>query len=117
MKAPVTAVADFRPELSELKEGIGWEEFVSSYGYTPDNQLFQERESLRQRILALPGLSNIAQFFVRDLRIPTGQLLLSTGRVLESLAAATRQFAFDAGKLSSSISAAYRALKPAPIPP
>ena len=49
------AVADFLPEPSGLKEGIGWDEFVSSYGYPPDNRLFQERESLRRRILALPG--------------------------------------------------------------
>ncbi len=49
------AAADFLPEPGGLKEGIGWDEFVSSYGYPPDNRLVQERESLRQRILALPG--------------------------------------------------------------
>jgi hypothetical protein len=49
------AVTDFLPEPGGLKEGIGWDAFVSSYGYPPENRLFQERESLRQRILALPG--------------------------------------------------------------
>ncbi len=49
------AVADFLPEPSGLKEGIGWDEFVGSYGNPPDNRLLQAREPLRQRILALPG--------------------------------------------------------------
>ena len=55
------AVADFLPEPSGLKEGIGWDEFVSSYGYPPDQRLFQERESLRGRILALPSYRGAGQ--------------------------------------------------------
>ena len=49
------SAGDFLPEPGGLKEGIGWDEFVKSYGYPPDNRLFQERESIRGRILALPG--------------------------------------------------------------
>ena len=54
-------MADFLPEPSGLKEGIGWDEFVSSYGYPPDQRLFQERESLRGRILALPSYRGAGQ--------------------------------------------------------
>ncbi len=48
-------VADFVSDTDGLKEGIGWDDFVSSYGYPPDKRLFQQRESIRRRILALPG--------------------------------------------------------------
>jgi hypothetical protein len=49
------AIDDFLPNAGELKEGIGWDDFVKAYGYPPDARLTQERESLRKRILALSG--------------------------------------------------------------
>ena len=48
-------VRDYLPEPAGLKEGIVWDDFVKSYGFPPDARLSQERESLRGRILALPG--------------------------------------------------------------
>ena len=49
------SVGDFLPEAGGLKEGIGWNEFVGSYGYPPDTRLSSQRASLLKRILALPG--------------------------------------------------------------
>jgi hypothetical protein len=49
------AVADFLPDPTGLKEGIDWDDFVASYGETPDRRLFDQREAIRKRILALPG--------------------------------------------------------------
>ncbi|MBU4400767.1 MAG: hypothetical protein KKE86_15730 [Planctomycetes bacterium] len=49
------SVGDFLPEVGGLKEGIGWNEFVGSYGYPPDARLSRQRAPLLKRILALPG--------------------------------------------------------------
>ncbi len=49
------AVADFLPDPAGLKEGIDWSDFVAAYGEVPDRRLFAERETLRKRILSLPG--------------------------------------------------------------
>jgi hypothetical protein len=53
------AVRDFLPEVDGLREGIGWDEFLKTYGYPPDARLRREGESLRQRILALPGFQKM----------------------------------------------------------
>jgi hypothetical protein len=49
------AVADFLPGADGLAEGIGWDDFVHRYGNPPDTRLFQQREAIRRRILALAG--------------------------------------------------------------
>jgi hypothetical protein len=51
-------VGDFLRDATGLKEGIGWDEFVSTYGLPPERRLFQEREPLRRRIPALRGYQN-----------------------------------------------------------
>jgi hypothetical protein len=48
-------VRDFLPDAGGLKEGIAWDDFVQSYGFPPDARLAKERESLRERVLAMPG--------------------------------------------------------------
>jgi len=48
-------VRDFLPDLSGLKEGIAWDDFVQIYGSPLDARFARERESLRGRILAMPG--------------------------------------------------------------
>ena len=49
------AVANFLPDPTGLKEGIDWSDFVAAYGEVPDRRLLAERETLRKRILSLPG--------------------------------------------------------------
>jgi hypothetical protein len=49
------AVGDFVPEVGELKEGIGWDDFVSAYGGPSDSRFSRKREAMLKRILALRG--------------------------------------------------------------
>jgi hypothetical protein len=48
-------VGDFVPPADGLKEGIGWDEFVSRYGSPPDSRLAEERAALLKRIRELPA--------------------------------------------------------------
>ncbi len=48
-------VRDFLPDLSGLKEGIAWDDFLRSYGSPLDPRFVQERQRLLGQIIALPG--------------------------------------------------------------
>ncbi len=49
------AVKDFLPDVSDLKEGIAWEEFTKTYGSVNDERFQRQQKAIRERILALPG--------------------------------------------------------------
>ena len=49
------AVKNFLPDVSDLKEGITWEEFVVTYGSVDDERFQRQQKAIRKRILALPG--------------------------------------------------------------
>jgi hypothetical protein len=48
-------VREFVPDLSGLKEGIAWDDFLSSYGSPLDPRFAQERLRLLGQIVAMPG--------------------------------------------------------------
>jgi hypothetical protein len=55
------AVPDFLPEAKGLREGIMWKDFEKQYGIPPDPRLLRERDALRAKILAMPGLKDAAK--------------------------------------------------------
>ncbi len=48
-------IRQFMPELSELKEGISWEDFGKEYGSIEDNRYQKVRDEIQKRIESLPG--------------------------------------------------------------
>jgi hypothetical protein len=54
-------VPDFIPDLSGLKEGIAWRDFVETYGSPVDARFTIERELLRRQIVALPAYKSLLQ--------------------------------------------------------
>jgi hypothetical protein len=48
-------VRSFVPEISELKEGVSWEEFTKQYGSIQDDRYQKARDEIQKRIDLLPG--------------------------------------------------------------